>query len=174
MTFKSNLKHKQLDINIMYSTVSLIVGLCTRAKRLCLCPPRIEFYCHSHCSYFIYIAIAALQQTTNKTNGKNIMWPKVIVTVITLYMTGFSHAQRSSSLVRIGLLKPTKLAVCGNADYTATNLSTTLSKFNERALVECIKQTKDKTATSDNLSSSIVVLKCVFINLRVETTINER
>jgi len=64
--------------------------------------------------------------------------------------------------------KPTKLAECGNADFRATNLSTTLSKLNK--LAECI----DKTATSDNRSSSIAVLKCVFINLRVETlTINE-
>jgi len=31
-------------------------------------------------------------------------------------------------------LKPTKLAVCGSADYTSTNLSTTLSKSNELAV----------------------------------------
>src|SRR6218665_173127 len=42
------------------------------------------------------------------------------------------------------------------------NLSITFSNSNSFTLSECI----DSTAKLDNLSSSIVVLKCVFINLR--------
>ena len=98
----------------------------------------------------IYIA-ASLQKT--KTNGKNTF-------NCNSNCLNVLNAQRSS----LDLQRQLCMRQCG---YTATNLSTTLSKSNERAPAECI----DKTATSDNLSSSIVVLKYVFINLR---QLNER
>src|SRR6218665_2748398 len=53
--------------------------------------------------------------------------------------------------------------------YLSANLATTFSKSSSFTLSECI----DSTAKLDNLSSSIVVLKCVLISLRQLTDLSD-